>query len=502
MLGYNITLTLESIRTILKVVFDIGIIAFFIYYLLRIVRTNSRTSQIFKGIIIVILVNVVAKFFGLETVAWLTDMFISWGVLAIIIVFQPEIRSALERLGKSNVFSRMSSLSGNEKNLVVDNLVQAVGLLSQNQVGALITIEQSQSLYEYIEKGIQIQGKVTAELLTSLFVTSTPLHDGAVIIEGNTIACAGAYFPPTSLDLPNRYGARHRAAIGISEVSDAVSICVSEETGSISITENGRIYNVNRAQLKDYLMRVICGVDTQVNSFMTSVNTSSSETKKSLSNTSSNNGLLSKIAIRKQESQPRKKRKAKKVKQISSDESTISQTLGVKDELTASNEGTNEPKIKFPHHKVETIKGYETLNTRSKSSTSKATNAKASTTKKSEVKETTPSLDLHGQDSNGVAPLKSKSIEIHGSSISPMGNNVTVKEVSKVEPDSSKDVNTEVKASEVRTTQEEAKRIEDLLEKTTSLDISRLINDNSISSQMDVIRNAQLSSSDKKEDER
>ena len=309
-MGYQLASILENLRTYLMYGLDIVIIWLLVYYLLKVVKNNSRTAQIFKGVLAVLGVNILAKILGLKTVAWISDMFINYGILVIIIVFQPEIRSMLERLGKSNVFSRMATLSGNEKNQVVDMLVQSVGLLSQNQVGALITIEQGQSLYEFIEKATPIQGKVTAELLTSIFVTSTPLHDGAVIIEGDKIACAGAYFPPTSMDLPNKYGARHRAAIGISEVSDAVSICVSEETGRISITEKGRIYNVNRAQLKDYLLRVICGDETQSSTFVSSVNPSNESKEYS---TSSNSGLLSKIAIRKQDA-PKKKRKPRKKK--------------------------------------------------------------------------------------------------------------------------------------------------------------------------------------------
>ena len=165
-MGYQLASILENLRTYLMYGLDIVIIWLLVYYLLKVVKNNSRTAQIFKGVLAVLGVNILAKILGLKTVAWISDMFINYGILVIIIVFQPEIRSMLERLGKSNVFSRMATLSGNEKNQVVDMLVQSVGLLSQNQVGALITIEQGQSLYEFIEKATPIQGKVTAELLT------------------------------------------------------------------------------------------------------------------------------------------------------------------------------------------------------------------------------------------------------------------------------------------------------------------------------------------------
>ena len=264
MSNYNLSLTFESILTITRMFLDIFIIWLLLYYMIRIIRNNSRTSQIFKGILLVILIDITAKFLGLNTVAYFADIFVNWGFLAIIIVFQPEIRSLLEKLGKTSVFSRITTLSGNEKEHLVDQIVTATMLLSKDQTGALISIEQSHSLNDFVKTGTPINSIVTAELLTSIFVTSTPLHDGAVIIQGDRIACASAYFPPTNLDVPSRYGARHRAAIGISEITDALTIVVSEETGSVSIAENGKLISVNRKELRNYLLRVICGAETEV----------------------------------------------------------------------------------------------------------------------------------------------------------------------------------------------------------------------------------------------
>ncbi|NCB32566.1 MAG: TIGR00159 family protein [Erysipelotrichia bacterium] len=243
---------------------DIFVMWLVLYYSIRIVRSNSRTIQIFKGILLVLIIDGIAKIFGLKTLAYFSDIFLNWGFLAIIIIFQPEIRSLLEKLGKSNVFSRITTLTGDEKENLVDQIVKAAMLLSQDQTGALISIEQSHSLDDFIMTGTKLNSDVTAELLTSIFVTSTPLHDGAVIIQGDKIACASAYFPPTNLELPSRFGARHRAAIGISEITDAVTIVVSEETGNISVTEGGKIFQVNKKQLRDYLLRVICGEETEV----------------------------------------------------------------------------------------------------------------------------------------------------------------------------------------------------------------------------------------------
>ena len=265
MSAYTLNLTLQNIRTIIVVFLDIFIMWLVFYYALKIVRANSRTIQIFKGIILIVVIDGFAKILGLKTLQFFTDMFINWGFLAIIIIFQPEMRSILERIGKTNVFSRITTLTGNEKENLVDQIVTAVMLLSKDSTGALISIEQAHSLDDFIATGTTLNSDVTAELLTSIFVTSTPLHDGAVIIQGDKIACASAYFPPTNMELPSRYGARHRAAIGISEITDAVTVVVSEETGTVSITEGGKIFVMHgRNELRDYLLRVICGEVSEV----------------------------------------------------------------------------------------------------------------------------------------------------------------------------------------------------------------------------------------------
>ena len=255
---YSFGLTFSNIRSFIVMLLDIFVMWFIFFYALKIVRSNQRTIQIFKGIILVIVIDALAKLLGLKSLEYLADMFINYGFLAIIIIFQPEIRSLLEKIGQSNIFSRMTTLTGNEKENLVDQIVTAVMLLSKDQTGALISIEESQSLDAYVATGTKLNSDVTAELLTSLFVTSTPLHDGAVIIQGDKIACASAYFPPTNADLPSRFGARHRAAIGFSEVTDAVTIVVSEETGAVSITEGGKIIPIkDRKLLREYLYKAI-----------------------------------------------------------------------------------------------------------------------------------------------------------------------------------------------------------------------------------------------------
>lgn len=248
----------STLLQILNALIDICCTWVVFYYVLKIVRNNSRTIQIFKGIVFVLIIQAVANLFNLKTMSVLANMFVNWGPLALIILFAPEIRSILEKIGKTNMLSRISTLTNNEREYLVDELVKAAVELSQTQTGALISLEQGHSLSDYIKTGTKMNSIVTSELLCSIFVPGTPLHDGAVIIQGDKIACASAYFPPTTFDFPSSYGARHRAAIGISEITDSISIVVSEETGKISIAEGGRLTVVDENRLREYLLQAIC----------------------------------------------------------------------------------------------------------------------------------------------------------------------------------------------------------------------------------------------------
>ncbi len=254
MLNYT---TQQTIIQMFRMFFDILILWVLLYYTIKIVRNNSRTAQIFKGIILILIIRAIANFFGFKAVDWLAGVLVTYGFLAIIIIFQPEIRSLLEKLGKSSVFSRLNTLSVNERLRLVDELVNATMACSTGRVGALITLEQGHSLSDFIKTGTSMNSIVTAELLQTIFMPTTPLHDGAVIIQGDRIACASAYFPPTNLDVPSRYGARHRAAIGISEITDSVTIVVSEKSGRISIAEEGKLIAMTQQSLRTYLEQVI-----------------------------------------------------------------------------------------------------------------------------------------------------------------------------------------------------------------------------------------------------
>lgn len=249
--------TVQTIFQMLRMFFDILILWILLYYTIKIVRNNSRTAQIFKGIILILIIRAIANFFGFKAVDWLAGVLVTYGFLAIIIIFQPEIRSVLERLGKSSVFSRLNTLSSNERLKLVDEIVTATMNLSNSRIGALITLEQGHSLSDFIKTGTPMNSLVTSDLLQTIFVPTTPLHDGAVIIQGDRIACASAYFPPTNLEAPSRYGARHRAAMGISEITDSVTVVVSEKSGRISIAEEGKLTQMTQATLRAYLEKVV-----------------------------------------------------------------------------------------------------------------------------------------------------------------------------------------------------------------------------------------------------
>ena len=249
--------TLDNLWTLLWQMVDIGCVWALVYYCLRIVKNNSRTIQIFKGVLLIVIIRFVATKVGLHTIASLADSIMNWGVVAIIIIFQPEIRSILEKIGKTSVFSGISTLTINERENLVNELVKACAEMSKTKTGALISIEQGHSLSDFIKTGTSMNSVVSSELLCSIFQYGTPLHDGAVIIQGVKIACAAAYFPPTTRELPTSYGARHRAAVGISEITDSITIVVSEETGNISIAQNGTLTVMSEASLKEFLLSIV-----------------------------------------------------------------------------------------------------------------------------------------------------------------------------------------------------------------------------------------------------
>jgi diadenylate cyclase len=228
-----------------------------LYLFIGMFKQNMRTMQIFKGVLFILFLKLVTGMFGLSNMDFLVDGILTWGIVAIIIVFQPEIRSLLERMGQTKLEYNLNHLSNDQKGYLINEIVDAVTKLSEDQTGALITFEKRQSLIDYINTGTSINADIKSELFTTIFWEGTPLHDGAVIIKNDKIVCAAAFFPTTSKELSPLYGARHRAALGISEVTDSLTIVVSEETGTISFASKGELTKVSRKELKAALVNAL-----------------------------------------------------------------------------------------------------------------------------------------------------------------------------------------------------------------------------------------------------
>ncbi|WP_290033641.1 diadenylate cyclase CdaA [Ligilactobacillus cholophilus] len=230
---------------------DICVVWFAIYKLMMLLR-GTKAVQLFKGVIVIIIIKLISWYLGLRTVSWITDQIINWGIIACIVIFQPEIRRGLEHLGRGSLFFNNNKKQNETQEKMILALDKAIQYMSKRRIGALITLEMNTGLEDYIETGIPLDADVSGELLINIFIPNTPLHDGAVIIKDNRIAVAAAYLPLSESNLiPKELGTRHRAAVGISEVTDALTIVVSEETGSVTITKNNElIRNLTR---QDYL---------------------------------------------------------------------------------------------------------------------------------------------------------------------------------------------------------------------------------------------------------
>ena len=240
-------MSFNSIITILQKIIDVSLVWILIYFVLKNLKNNVKLVLIFKGVLIVVLVKVLSDYLNLTTIGLLLEYVIMWGPLALIIIFQPEIRNILEHLGRKQILTSHKILTMDEREKIVYEIMGAVEYLRKARIGGLIVIERDTSLNEYINRSKQLYADISAELLISIFYPRNPLHDGGVIIQGNKIASAGAVFPISLNNKINKkLGTRHRAALGISEESDCISLVVSEETGKISIAVGGVLnYNLS-----------------------------------------------------------------------------------------------------------------------------------------------------------------------------------------------------------------------------------------------------------------
>ncbi len=239
-------------------IIDILIVAFVLYRILLLIK-ETRAEQLMKGIGILLVLTKLSEWAELYTINWILSNAMTVGTLAILIVFQPELRRGLESLGRSRFFTK-SFVEIRTENManVVDEIVEACASLSRQKIGALMVFERQTGLNEIVETGTKINGNVSADLLINIFIPNTPLHDGAVIIKDNIIKAAACFLPLSeSSAISRELGTRHRAAIGITERSDSLAVIVSEETGAISVAENGNISRyIDPETLKEILLNM------------------------------------------------------------------------------------------------------------------------------------------------------------------------------------------------------------------------------------------------------
>ncbi len=249
-------MTFETITDFITKILDVLLVWAAFYYILKHLRKNVKMVLLFKGILIIVGLKIISDWFHLITIGYILDYVITWGPLALIVIFQPEIRNVLEYLGRSQLLGRHKVLTVDERERVVYEITNAMDYLKKARIGALIIIERDNSLTDYIEKSKKIYADISSDLLISIFFPNNPLHDGGVIIQGDKITSAGAVFPTSeNMKISKRLGTRHRAALGISEISDCISLIVSEETGRLSVAMNGELnYNLTTDEIKLILL--------------------------------------------------------------------------------------------------------------------------------------------------------------------------------------------------------------------------------------------------------
>ena len=240
-------MVVNDITTIIKGLIDISIIWILVYAIIKNLKGNVKMVFLLKGVIILGIVKLLSDWLDLRTTGLILEYILNWGVLALIIVFQPEIRNALEHLGKKQIITSHRSLTMDEREKIVYELMNAIDYMRKAKIGGLIVIERENSLNDYVEKSKTLYADISSDLLISIFFPRNPLHDGGVIIQGNKITSAGAVFPRSlNGQIHKKLGTRHRAALGISEESDCIELVVSEETGKISIAIEGVLnYNLS-----------------------------------------------------------------------------------------------------------------------------------------------------------------------------------------------------------------------------------------------------------------
>lgn len=263
---------LPRIITLTNII-EIIIIAFLVYEILVWIK-NTRAWTLLRGLLVILVFGIVAAIFHLDTILWILEKTATIAVTALMIIFQPELRRALEQLGSKNLLSDILSFDDGKlgkgfSERTVNEIVKATFEMAKVKTGALMVIERNVSLKEIERTGIEINGIVSSQLLINIFEHNTPLHDGAVVIRGNRVAAATCYLPLSdSMMISKELGTRHRAAVGVSETTDSITVVVSEETGKVSLVEGGVLQRISDAEtLRTALSRVNEQEETGVNRF-------------------------------------------------------------------------------------------------------------------------------------------------------------------------------------------------------------------------------------------
>ena len=259
-------LDLTSPWRVFVLVMDLAIVLFISYYKIRILR-QTRAKQIVKGILMLVFLVIIAKVFNMVILNFILTNFVTYGVILLIVVFQPEIRNVFEKLGRSKLVGVFDMDDNIMVKHSISEIVKAVETMSLKKIGALIVIERNTKVSEVLKEGINLSAKVSSELIQNIFMPRTPLHDGAIVIDKSEILAAKCILPLASeVSVPKNLGTRHRAAVGITEISDALVIVVSEETGIISLVENGKLRReLTGDTLKELLLTKLDRTKTAVN---------------------------------------------------------------------------------------------------------------------------------------------------------------------------------------------------------------------------------------------
>ena len=249
-------LDISSPARVLILIADVTIVLFLVYYIYKLIK-KTRASHIFKGVLFLLILSVVAKVFNMVILDFILRNFMTYGILILIVVFQPELRNVFERLGRRKIVDVFDMDDNILVKHSISEIVKATEIMSLKQIGALIVIQRHTKIADVLKEGVSLDSKVSSELIQNIFMPRTPLHDGAIVIDRSKILAAKCILPLASeISVPKNLGTRHRAAAGITEISDALVVVVSEETGIISLVESGKfIRNLSGDELRSLLLK-------------------------------------------------------------------------------------------------------------------------------------------------------------------------------------------------------------------------------------------------------